>query len=248
MFSARIVVPIGKQIIRSYSQTASRRRHSYVPLYAIAFAAGLGLSYKYSAQEIVDQFITTPLPTTPQETEKYQQELEKKLKQVPVVAELSKDPKYVATRAWNQLDTVKDGIHQRLNTPGSIAIAPITFHNQESGESVSVIHLGKKLCGYPFLVHGGIISLVIDETLKKHCMLQNGLTDPAKVHTKNLTLNYKFPTLVDSFVVIKSKVGLVENGEVGVKGVMLAANGKRTLVKASAKFVPARTKWFFGLF
>ncbi|KAG7891309.1 hypothetical protein KL905_004349 [Ogataea polymorpha] len=131
MFSARIVVPIGKQIIRSYSQTASRRRHSYVPLYAIAFAAGLGLSYKYSAQEIVDQFITTPLPTTPQETEKYQQELEKKLKQVPVVAELSKDPKYVATRAWNQLDTVKDGIHQRLNTPGSIAIAPITFHNQD---------------------------------------------------------------------------------------------------------------------
>ncbi|KAG7865095.1 hypothetical protein KL918_004971 [Ogataea parapolymorpha] len=126
MFRARVFVPIGKQIIRSYSQTAATRRRSYVPLYVLTFAAGLGLSYKYSAQEIVDQFITTPLPTTPQETEKYQQELENKLKEVPIVAKLSKDPKYVATRAWNQLDTVKDGIHQRLNTPGSIAIAPIT--------------------------------------------------------------------------------------------------------------------------
>ncbi|KAH3661858.1 hypothetical protein OGAPHI_006037 [Ogataea philodendri] len=244
MFRLRPIHPIGAKFVRTYARSTARPR-GVTKWFALgAFGVGLGLSYQYSAQEIVDRLTTSPLPKTPLETERYTAKLESQLQRLPVVRKYSNDPDYQVSRSWNQLDTVKNGIHSTLNTPGSVAITPITFYNKKNGESISVIHLGKKLCGYPFLVHGGIISLIIDETLKRHCMLQNGLTKPENIHTENLTLNYKFPTVVDNFVMIKSKTAHTDDGSIEARAIMQRAKCGRTLVKANAKFRPER-KWFW---
>ncbi len=77
-----------------------------------------------------------------------------------------------------------------------------------------------------------MLSLIIDEVFKNNSALDLDLQD-SELHTEDLTLNYKFPTLVDSFVVLKSKSTRLSNDEVQVRGLLQNAKG-RTLVKATA--------------
>ncbi|KAI5958714.1 uncharacterized protein KGF55_005712 [Candida pseudojiufengensis] len=97
--------------------------------------------------------------------------------------------------------------NQTLNKPGGILIKPVTFHNIDTDEGISIIHAGYRLCGYPFIIHGGIIATLLNETFKRNASLNQSTTSNLKDDFKveNLTINYKNPTFANQFLIIKTK-------------------------------------------
>lgn len=194
-----------------------------------------------------------PEPNTPEAVD-YQRKLEEELVMLPLYQKLSNDPSYESIRAWNYIDsnalngTITSGT---LSVPGGFAIKPVLFINKEKGELISIVHVGQKLCGYPFLVHGGILASILDEVLKRGSAFKFGIDPlkeytPASIKTNTIELQYKFPTLVNNFLVVKTSIN--EKGQ--VIGDIETLKG-RLLVKALGEFEkrpqPLRKK-VLGLF
>lgn len=69
-------------------------------------------------------------------------------------------------------------------------------------EIAVVVHVGDRLCGHPGIVHGGIISMIFDNSF-------GWLFTVAKIKaafTANLNINYRKPVLADSTAVVRAKV------------------------------------------
>ena len=94
-----------------------------------------------------------------------------------------------------------------MNKPGGILIKPVIFHNIETDEGVHIVHAGYRLCGYPFIIHGGIIATLLNETFKRNASLSKYTTSNLKDDFKveNLTINYRRPTLANQFLIVKTK-------------------------------------------
>ncbi|KAF8001031.1 hypothetical protein HF325_004820 [Metschnikowia pulcherrima] len=103
-----------------------------------------------------------------------------------------------------------------LAQPGGIAILPVVFHNRKSDESITIVHMGYRLCGYPFIVHGGMLATLLNETFKRNASLRHDadlasgfLKDDYKV--ENLSITYRRPAFADQFFIVKTHK--VEDGE-----------------------------------
>ncbi|KAL6451611.1 FMP10 Uncharacterized mitochondrial membrane protein FMP10 [Candida maltosa Xu316] len=97
--------------------------------------------------------------------------------------------------------------NRTLRRPGGILIKPVIFHNIETDEGVTIVHAGYRLCGYPFIVHGGIIATLLNETFKRNASLSKFTTSNLKDDFKveNLTINYKSPTFANQFLIVKTR-------------------------------------------
>jgi acyl-coenzyme A thioesterase PaaI-like protein len=165
-----------------------------------------------------DHFVTEMLPL----------QLDYKLKHLPIYEELShpsNSRKWYKLQSWENLDRnvldKHDGAQVKtqneyhtpsltthtLAKPGGILIKPVIFHNIETNEGVTIVHMGHRLTGYPFLVHGGIIATLLNETFKRNASLSlettSNLKDDFKV--ENLTISYKAPTVSNQFLIVKTK-------------------------------------------
>lgn len=147
-----------------------------------------------------------------------------------------------------------------LARPGGILIKPVIFHNIDTDEGVTIVHVGYKLCGYPFMVHGGIIATLLNETFKRNASLSqatsSNLKDDFKV--ENLSILYKAPTFANQFLIVKTRTkesvennkktirleSVIENkkGKVLVKGEALLHDTGRATKKIEEK----KKKWFGG--
>lgn len=214
----------------------TKKKSSNIPFYIASLLIGAGLAQYLPISSIAKFLISDklPKPNTP-EAEVFRSNLEKELQELPIYKQLSSDPNYEPIRAWNYVDS--NALNQlltsgTLSTPGGFAIKPILFFNKEKKESISIYHVGEKLCGYPFLVHGGILATILDEILKRTSSVNFGIDPienyiPDKIKTKNIELQYKFPTVVNSFLIVRcqddgNKVdGRIEtlDGKLLVKGV-----------------------------
>lgn len=226
-------------------------------LYLFTFCAGATLGLNIPLYSIPDQYLWL-LPKNELDVEKYKQDLEKQLQLLPIVNKLSKDPNYIKIRAWeNIIDSSifnETMTSSTLRQPGGVAIEPLVFVNEKSKETISIIHLGKKLTGYPFLVHGGILATVLDETLKrcsilheKHSNLKyDDETTYSHIRGTDLTLSYRFPTLANNFVVVKAKCeDLLPDGSIPVTLKIQTLKG-RDLVLGKGVFKDSTSKkWFF---
>lgn len=128
--------------------------------------------------------------------------------------------------------------NQTLRKPGGILIKPVIFHNIETDEGVTIIHAGYRLCGYPFIVHGGIIATLLNETYKRNASLSKFTTSNLKDDFKveNLTINYKRPTFANQFLIVKTKMKESEKNDkrtIVLESVLEDAKG-RVLVKSEA--------------
>lgn len=101
----------------------------------------------------------------------------------------------------------KDKIGYRSST--------LFFINAETAYSTTFFHLGSKLSGHNRIVHGGLIATLHDELT---CLLAFE-TLPSKTGvTASLTVNYKKPTYVDSYVLIKCEISKTEGRKRFVTG------------------------------
>lgn len=211
-------------------------KSSNVPFYIASLILGIATAQYLPISSIAKFLISEKLPKpNTGEADIFKDNLEKELQKLPLYQELSSDPKFESVRAWNYVDsnTLNELVtNGTLSTPGGFAIKPILFFDKENRESVSIYHVGEKLCGYPFLVHGGILATILDEILKRTSSLNFGIDPlidykPDKIKTKTIELQYKFPTMANSFLVVRCKnegdkvEGRIEtlNGKLLVKGI-----------------------------
>ncbi|KAI3404761.2 hypothetical protein KGF56_002464 [Candida oxycetoniae] len=191
-------------------------------------------------------------------------QLEYKLKNLPIYQKLAhpkNNHQWYKLLSWENLDrnildnrngdndtrlkvTNQDEYHKpeltnhTLQKPGGILIKPVTFHNIETDEGVTIVHVGYRLCGYPFIVHGGIIATLLNETFKRNASLNqktsSNLKDDFKV--ENLTINYKSPTFANQFLIVKTKTKESDRNDkknILLESVIEDAKGK-VLVKSTA--------------
>jgi hypothetical protein len=237
------------QLIRPYSikfppppshyEKSTPRRFGKLTL--LAFLLGASITYTYPLYTLGEKLAPLPDESDAAANEKYLASLESKLQSLPIVNKYRNDPAYVEQRGWNHLDTTKSGLssfHGTLTTPGGIAIAPLSFHCAETGDDVVIVHVGRRLSGYPFLVHGGILGAISEEVFKSNVIKEYPNLTYDTLHTKNLNLNYKFPTFVNQFIVIKSSLH-TKNALENTYSVSsdLSTLGGTKLIKAQATLV-----------
>lgn len=194
----------------SYYERKPRRLGKYG---LIMFVLGASITYNYPLYSLGEKLIELPDDSDITAKEKYINDLELKLQNLPIVKKYRNDADFEEYRGWNHLDTTPSGLsnfHGTLSTPGGIAIPPISFHSQETGDDIVILHLGRRLSGYPFIVHGGILGMVVDEVFKTNLTKEFPNLSIDNIHTKSLELNYKFPTFVNQFIVIRSSLTKVD--------------------------------------
>lgn len=202
-----------------------KKRSSVLSLLIASFIIGAGTAYLFPLSELARLVVMEKLPEmdTP-EAEAFKAKLEEKLTHLELYKALSSDPQWSSQRAWNYMDsnTLNESMTSgTLSVPGGFAVKPVMFVNSTTRETVTIVHVGERMCGYPFLVHGGILATILDETLKRSSGFMFGI-DPAteytpdQIKTERIELQYKAPTLANSFLVIKARctdAGVV-NGEI----------------------------------
>lgn len=104
-------------------------------------------------------------------------------------------------------ENATDHLSHTLAKPGGFLIKPLIFHNSRTGEGVTILHAGYRLCGYPFIIHGGILATILNETFKRNAALSKDTTSTFKGDFKveNLSITYKYPSFANQFLIIKTK-------------------------------------------
>ena len=114
----------------------------------------------------------------------------------------------------------------------------ISFLNNQDKSSISIVHCGPLVTGFPLIVHGGILGALLDEALARTAFMNFAI--PTGV-TANLHLTYKYPTVANQFIVIKTKTEKVENSrKAQVSGVVESLDGN-LLLEASGLFVQPKS-------
>lgn len=233
---------------RPESQPApKRRRRGYV--YAAIFllvGSSIGSLFRLSISP-------PPLPEPGTQEDAYiVASIHEKAEKLPLVQRLSSDP---AWESWHAYEDRARGQRGPSITSGAMSgcrglAYQRIFHNQTSGEMISVIYFGGALSGFPGVVHGGALATILDESLGR-CAIYRF---PARTGvTANLNLTYKKPTLTNAFYVVKTAPVLAESDEVvakdgtkksdrklWVQGSIETPEGK-TCVEAKALFVVPKT-------
>ncbi|KAI5780527.1 HotDog domain-containing protein [Geopyxis carbonaria] len=132
-----------------------------------------------------------------------------------------------------------------LAGPGRIVVPPYCWTEAEGRSLVSILYLGTDLCGYPGLVHGGLLATLLDEGLAR-CSF--GALPNKLGMTANLTINYRKPSPAETFVVLRAKTVKVEGRKAWVEGHIetLPKDGEEPviLVEASALMVEPKQAQF----
>jgi len=162
---------------------------------AIAFSFfGLGI---YQLHEIMSTFISSP--PTPEEDASDLAEMMAEFDSLPVVQSLRSswrlvDGKKVPVwKEWTAYQALKSPSERagRLTTgplAGSYGVgAQRVFLNEADDMMVAFVCFGNGVCGWPGIVHGGVISTILDEAFARFAMRH---VEGRAVVTANLELNY----------------------------------------------------------
>lgn len=180
--------------------------------------------------------------------------LEYELKHMPIYERLAhprKNENWIKLESWENLDrnvldnqnvitkTKKQKEYSKpslptktLAQPGGICIRPVIFYNLDTGEGVTIVHAGYRLCGYPFIVHGGILATLLNETFKRNASLSNFTTSDLKDDFKveNLSISYKYPSFANQFLIIKTRrkesIGNDDNKTITLESVIESQKGQ----------------------
>lgn len=126
-----------------------------------------------------------------------------------------------------------------LAGPGKITVAPYVWGDATGTELYVICHVGRDMCGHDGIVHGGLLSTLLDEGLARCCF--PALPNKIGV-TANLTINYRKPTRADQFLLLKAKTTKVDGRKAWVEGHIESlplsdAETPVTLVEATALFI-----------
>lgn len=227
---------------------------------AIMFALGCLVGYNESVYDLYERATFIDENHTAN-TELLPRQLEYKLKHLPIYEQLNhprQAHQWYRLSLWENLDhNPLDGqpatvraqkeyqapsiTNTTLAKPGGILIKPAIFQNVKTDQGVTIVHCGYRLTGYPFLVHGGVLATLLNETFKRNALLNHNTSSSLKddFMVEHLEISYKAPTRANQFLVVKTEPQPDTEVKDGTKVINLQltielADGK-VLVKASAR-------------
>lgn len=109
-----------------------------------------------------------------------------------------------------------------------------TYYNELERRSATILNVGWALCGWPWVVHGGVIATILDECMGR-CAI---MSFPAKTGvTANLTLDYRRIWRAEQTAVVYTKVTEVSERKAVVTARLVSLDDGEVLCEASAVFV-----------
>lgn len=169
-------------------------------------------------------------------------EVERTIENHPVVLELRSQKHLRETRphlSMHAADRPHSLTAGTLAGPGKITVPPYVFGDKEGTELYVILHLGADVCGHDGIVHGGLLSTMLDEGLARCCF--PALPNKIGV-TANLNINYRKPTRANQYLILKAKTTKVEGRKAWVEGHIESlattnSSAPEKLVEATALFI-----------
>ncbi|KAF0402087.1 mitochondrial protein [Gigaspora margarita] len=167
----------------------------------------------------------------------YINSLESQVDKLSIVSLLRSDPMFEEVKSsYDHIEPERRSHHFTAGTlqgKGKLAIRPILFFSNEKMELVVISHVGSDMCGHTGIVHGGMISTLMDELFARTAIPflpdRNGAT--AYLH-----VNFRKPLEANQFIVGKSKVTKLEGRKGFVEGTLETLGGK-TVADGNALFI-----------
>ncbi|CAJ0884991.1 1917_t:CDS:2 [Entrophospora sp. SA101] len=163
--------------------------------------------------------------------------LESKVYSTSLVNRLLNDPSYIHNMGYDILKPDRKTKHLTANTlqgKGKFIMRPIVFYSSEKMESIMFLHVGNDLCGHDGVIHGGLLSTIMDEgltiTVIPSLPDKNGAT--AFLH-----VNFRKPCKANQILVCKCKVTKIEGRKGFVEGRLETFDEGVVLVDANALFI-----------
>jgi len=134
-----------------------------MPISAMTQEAPVAAPVKTLVEAMTREETTTAVshPTSVQE-----QELQQELETLEVVQDHLSKPELWRRRTAYSLVTDDYRIHHltagTLRGDNKLGIAPALFQSTDDSQVVSVLHVGKSLCGHPNIVHGGLLATILE--------------------------------------------------------------------------------------
>lgn len=137
----------------------------------------------------------------------------------PVFKNLMQNPDYSLVRPWQHVESMPSRV---LSAPGGLSSPAVFVDKAAKGHTYFFTWAGSRTCGFPFLVHGGVLATVLEDALDQAAQQTNR-------RWKHLHINYKAPTKVGQFLVVETNWDN-KRYDVAVRG-----SSGNVLVKATAE-------------
>ncbi|KAI5851268.1 HotDog domain-containing protein [Morchella snyderi] len=171
------------------------------------------------------------------------EELEASASKLPIVKALRADPEYKEHRPWTGIPEEE---RQHRYTPGVLQGAEKIGYNKvwvkRDGSTVGVLSLGRGICGFPGVVHGGVLATIVDEALGRTAM---HVLPTRNAVTARLSINYRRPAHAhlypksSGFVILRTWV-IEHTDRKGVAKATIEDEFGNILIEAEGIFVVPR--------
>nr|CAG8552059.1 5555_t:CDS:2 [Entrophospora candida] len=197
-----------------------------------------GLSYFLSKTSSLS--LSSSLKKNQQQIEEEVNFLESEVYSTSLVNQLLNDPSYIHNRGYDTVKHDRKTKHLTANTlqgKGKFIMKPIIFYSSEKMENIIFLHVGSDLCGHDGIIHGGLLSTIMDEGL--------AITAIPSLPDKNgatafLHVNFRKPCKANQILVCKCKVTKIEGRKGFVEGRLETFDEGVVLVDANALFISLR--------
>lgn len=199
-FSKRHYANSANQVVKQFAVKPKKPTKRWVPItiFGVSFITGWFVTEHMTFTDLMAYWRYESLPQNSEEVKNYKLELYQRSESLPVVKQLQQAGYMEVFPDRSKKDLLID---KTLSSPGGVAIPPRFFYNPVTKETVGVYHLGMKLTGYPFIVHGGILATVMEDLMRESVKF---IKSKEGEKTKDLSISYKFPTFANQFVVIRT--------------------------------------------
>ena len=223
------------------SNPSRTSRSSYRGLFYGTISILIGLSAGY----IVRYALLPPAPHLPNTKEDIAllALLNRDLNALPIVTELRSHPdKWIESPVYGKISEEENASKLTAGTmQGSRGLDVHTlFWNVKENRSISVIHFGGALAGWPGVTHGGAIATVLLENLERVASgMDPNHTEWASAFAEIMELQYRSPTFAQKFYVIRSEMdesamSTIGSGVRAVKATLESADKGKICVEAKA--------------
>lgn len=121
--------------------------------------------------------------------------------------------------------------------PDLLSASPLAFTDNEDGSLLILQHVGRKLAGHAGLLHGGVVSMLLDEAMGRACFPL--LPEQVGV-TVRMEISYQAPISLDSIILIRAHTEKVEGRKAWTEATIEDPDTGLVYVKATGHFVQPR--------
>lgn len=206
----------------------NRRRVKQIFVFSSFALIGYAISANYSFMDLITIYTSS---NTSQDAKDYKIKLQAKLLQLPIVKQMLKKGfvEVIGEKAENG--------YELLNELGGVAIPPKSYYNPQTKKLVDIVHIGMKLQGYPFMLHGGVSSDIISQFMGKALKFDDSDGKGKTYRLRSLKTDYKAPVFVNRFIVLRiTDIERVGKTLAKCSVEVYSENGKKLLMKGKGKF------------